>query len=116
TKGIVIRTMDMKRYDQEAEMAHEVYNTAWDDNWGFVPMTKKEFMHLAKDLKQIIDPNLVLVAEKDGKMIGFAISIPDINQILIKVKRGRLFPTGIFKLITGQKKITNLRVVILGVV
>lgn len=116
TKGIIIRTMDVKRYDEEAEMAHEVYNIAWSDNWGFVPMTKKEFMHLAKDLKQILDPNLVLVAEKDGKMIGFSISIPDLNQILINVKRGRLLPTGIFKLIFGRKKITNMRVVILGVI
>ncbi|MGZ3884985.1 MAG: hypothetical protein ACXVPQ_09475 [Bacteroidia bacterium] len=115
-KGITIRTMDLKRYDQEAENAHAVYNIAWDDNWGFVPMTRNEFMHLAKDLKQIIDPNLVFVAEKDGKMIGFSISIPDLNQILINVKRGRLLPTGIFKLIFGQKKITNMRVVILGVI
>ena len=70
-------------------------------------MTEAEFRYLAKDLKMILDKDFCLVAEHNGKMIGFALAIPDINQILIKIKKGRLLPTGIFKLLLGKKKIQN---------
>jgi GNAT superfamily N-acetyltransferase len=64
----------------------------------------------------ILNPDFCLVAEQEGKLVGFALGIPDINQILIKIKRGRLFPTGIFKLLFGLKKVTGLRVLCLGVI
>jgi GNAT superfamily N-acetyltransferase len=79
-------------------------------------MTENEFNYLAKDLKMILDPDFCLVAEKDNKLVGFILGIPDINQILIKIKKGRLLPTGIFKLLFGKKNIKNLRVLTLGVV
>ena len=79
-------------------------------------MTEKEFRYLAKDLKMILDKDFCLLAEHNGKMIGFSLAIPDINQVLIKIKRGRLFPTGIFKLLLGLKKINYVRVLALGVV
>lgn len=116
TKGITIRPISMKKYNEEAEAASHVYNAAWDKNLGFVPMTKNEFLHLCKDMKMIVDPDLCLVAEHDGKMIGFAFAIPNINQILQTIKRGRLLPFGIFKLIFGLKKINNIRIVVLGVI
>ncbi len=116
TKGITIRPIKMKIYNQEAEAASHVYNAAWDKNLGFVPMTKNEFLHLCKDMKMIIDPELCLVAEHEGKMIGFAFAIPNVNQILQKIKRGRLLPFGIFKLLFGLKKINNIRIVVLGVI
>jgi len=78
-------------------------------------MTEDEFKYLAKDLKMILDKDFCLVAEKEGKVIGFALAIPDINQVLIKIKRGRLLPTGIFKLLLGLKKINYVRVIALGV-
>ena len=81
----------------------------------FVPMTDKEFKYLAKDLKMLLDKDFCLLAEHNGKVMGFALAIPDINQILIKIKRGRLFPTGIFKLLLGIKKINYVRVLALGV-
>ncbi|TDE11307.1 hypothetical protein [Dyadobacter psychrotolerans] len=114
--GIVIRQVNMKDFAGEVKKIREVYNTAWDKNLGFVPMTDKEFDYLAKDLKMILDPKFCLVAEKDGKLVGFALGIPDINQILIKIKRGRLLPTGIFKLLLNKKKITRIRVLTLGVI
>jgi ASC-1-like (ASCH) protein len=116
SKGISIRTIDMKNFEQEAQSAVEVYNAAWDKNWGFIPMTKNEFMHLAKEMKSIMDPELCFVAEHNGKMIGFSLTVPDINQVLRTVKRGRLLPFGIFKLLFNRKKINKARVVVLGVV
>jgi GNAT superfamily N-acetyltransferase len=114
--GIVIRSIDLKKFKEEVVKIREVYNSAWDKNLGFVPMTENEFNYLAKDLKMILDPDFCLVAEKDNKLVGFILGIPDINQILIKIKKGRLLPTGIFKLLFGKKNIKNLRVLTLGVV
>ena len=113
--GITIRKVNLKKFKEEVVKIRDVYNSAWDKNLGFVPMTDKEFDYLANDLKLILDPNFCLVAEKDGKFVGFALGIPDINQILIKIKRGRLLPTGIFKLLLQKKNITRLRVLTLGV-
>ena len=116
TKGITIRIVNMKKFNEEAEQAHLVFNSAWDKNLGFVPMTKNEFMHLCKDMKTIMDPDLCYVAEHEGKIIGFCFSFPDINQVLKDVKRGRLLPTGIFKLLFNRGKIDKMRVVVLGVI
>ncbi|TDX01671.1 GNAT family N-acetyltransferase [Dinghuibacter silviterrae] len=114
--GITIRPVRVKDFAKEAAALREVYNKAWDKNLGFVPMTENEFNYLAKDLKMLLDPKLCLLAEHEGKVVGFALAIPDINQILIKVRRGRLLPFGIIKLLTGMKKIKSIRVLALGVV
>jgi len=113
--GIILREINLKDFKNEAEKIKKVYNKAWDKNLGFVPMTDDEFMHTAKDLKMIVDPRYCILAEKDNEVIGFALGIPNINEIQIKIKRGRLFPTGIFKLLFGRKKIKSLRVLMLGV-
>ncbi|AKD04223.1 hypothetical protein POKO110462_20015 [Pontibacter korlensis] len=115
-KDIVIRPINLKKYKEEAEKLREVYNAAWDKNSGFVPMTPKEFEHMAKDLKLILDPDFCLVAEHRGKIVGFSLAIPDVNQILKKIKRGRLLPTGIFKLLLQRKKINAVRIIALGVI
>ncbi|WP_315823922.1 hypothetical protein [Paraflavitalea speifideaquila] len=114
-KEITIRTVNKKDLANEALKVKEVYNAAWDNNLGFVPMTDKEFSYLAKDLKLVLDDQLCLIAEHQGKQVGFALAIPDINQALIKVRRGRLLPTGIFKLLLRMKKINRVRVLALGV-
>ncbi len=114
--SIVIRKIDMKNFSKEVQAIKEVYNKAWDKNLGFVSMTDKEFDYTAKDLKLIMDPDFCLIAEQNGKIIGFSLSIPDINQILKKIKRGRLLPFGIFKLLLLRKKIKGLRIMLLGVV
>lgn len=115
-KGITIRSINVKDFKNEVRKAREIYNSAWDKNMGFVPMTENEFTYLAKEMKNILNPDFCLVAEHQGKMVGFALAIPDINQILIKIKRGRLLPAGIFKLLFGLKKVNYYRVIILGVI
>ncbi|SDM62140.1 hypothetical protein SAMN05421813_11745 [Daejeonella rubra] len=114
--NIVIRKINLKNFKQEAEAIRKVYNKAWDKNLGFVPMTDKEFDYTAKDLKLILDPDFCLLAEKDGEIVGFSLAIPDINQVLIKIKRGRLFPTGLVKLLLNKRKINGIRILLLGVV
>ncbi len=114
-KNIMIRPISLKNFKREVASLLEVYNNAWDKNLGFVPMTKEEFEYLAKDLKLILDPDFCVVAEHEGKVVGFSLSIPDINKVLIKIKRGRLLPTGIIKLLTMRKKIKSIRVIALGV-
>lgn len=115
-RNIIIRQINMKDFKNETIKIKEVYNAAWDKNMGFVPMTENEFKYLAKDLKMILDPGFCLVAEHEGKFVGFALAIPNINQILRKVKKGRLLPTGLFKILLGRKKINEVRVLALGVI
>ena len=115
TGGIRIRPIDMKNFQAEVERVWEIYNSAWERNWGFVPMTREEFLLMGKEMKQILKPELVLIGEKEGRMVGFALTLPDINQAL-KPAGGRLFPTGLLKILYHQRLVKSLRVIALGVV
>ncbi len=114
-RGITIREINMKDFANEVEKVKVIYNAAWDKNWGFVPMTDDEFKHMGKDMKMILDKDFAYVAEENGRMIGFSLTIPNVNEIFATIKRGRLFPTGIFKLLLNKSKITSVRVITLGV-
>ncbi|MFM2359377.1 MAG: hypothetical protein RLY16_1370, partial [Bacteroidota bacterium] len=114
-RGITVRPINLKDFKNEVEKILKVYNAAWAKNTGFVPMTDAEFKYLAKDLKMILDKDFCSLAEKNGEVIGFALAIPDINQVLKTIKRGRLFPFGIFKLLFGLKKVDYVRVLALGI-
>ncbi len=81
----------------------EVYNSAWEKNWAFVPLTDEELVSYAKELKPILDENWAWVAEKDGEVIGAALSLPDYNQILRKVN-GRLLPIGWLHFLRARKR------------
>lgn len=115
-RNIIIRKINMKDFQNEADKIKKVYNSAWDKNLGFYPMTDKEFNYTAKDLKMILDPNFCIVAEHEGEIVGFALALPNINEVLKKIKRGRLFPTGIFKLLAGKNKVKSMRIIMLGVI
>ncbi|MGB4960396.1 MAG: GNAT family N-acetyltransferase, partial [Saprospiraceae bacterium] len=116
SKGITIRNVNLKDIDNEAKKIKKVYNAAWDENWGFVPFTDAEFEYLKNDLKMLLDPRFAYMAEKDGEAIGFGLTLPDINEVLIKNKRGKLFPFGIFRLLWGKNKTKYVRILALGVV
>ena len=119
-RKITLRSINLKDFEREVERMKEIYNSAWERNWGFVPMTDKEFTHMAKDLrekvigKSVIDPDLVLIAEVKGEPVGFSLALPDINQALKKVN-GRLFPFGLLKLRWYMRKIDAMRLITLGV-
>jgi hypothetical protein len=113
-RGVEIRPLNMKRFQQEVDALKEVYNAAWTKNWGFVPMTDHEFQHLAKDFKPIVDPHLIFIAEANGEPIGFALTLPDLNQVLAHIPDGRLFPFGLFKFLWYKRKISRVRLMALG--
>jgi hypothetical protein len=112
---VSFRTLKVKNIKDEIKLIKEVYNNAWSPNWGFVPFTDAEIDHIAGDLKDIADEDLLFLAEKDGKPIGFCLTLPNINEILDRIPNGKLFPTGIFKLLFGIKKIKSVRTVIMGI-
>jgi GNAT superfamily N-acetyltransferase len=115
TNHVAIRPLRMKSFDQDVEIVWNLYNSAWSRNWGFVPMTREEFLHEAAEMKQILKPDLALVGEVDGRAVGFAQALPDIN-IALKHAGGRLFPLGLFKILYHQRLIRNIRVILLGVI
>lgn len=101
--GLTLRTLDMSRFDDEAQTLLDIYNEAWSDNWGHVPMTRAEFRQLAREMKQIVDPNLVFILEDEGTPVAFSIALPDLNQALRHVRNGRLFPFGLVQLLARAK-------------
>jgi len=115
TRGITIRTVVLKNWKNEVPVIRELYKAAWDKNWGFVPPTDAEFDHLADSLKMILVPEMVFLAEKDGKGIGFFLGVPNINEIMIKQKRGRILPFGAIRLLMNKRKTKILRIILLGV-
>lgn len=113
-RGIVVRKINMRHFQEELDKFLPVYNASWAENTGFVPMTEAEVRQIAKDLRPIIDPDLVFFAEKDGQTIGVSLTVPNINEILIRLKRGRLFPFGVFRLLFGLRNIRTARIIALG--
>jgi hypothetical protein len=113
-EGIAIRNMSKRDMAGEVRRFMDVYNEAWGDNWGFVPITDAEVEFQAKNLKQVIDEDWAYMAEKDGEVVGAALTLPDINQVMAKLN-GRLLPFGWLKFLLGKRKIDQLRVFALGV-
>lgn len=113
-EGVVFRSLDLKNFDREVEIIRDLYSRGWSRNWGAVPMTKEEFDYAAKDLRQIVNPDLVIIAEVRGTPVGFALSLPDLNMVLKDNKKGYLIP-GVIRLLLHKKRINVVRIVILGV-
>jgi GNAT superfamily N-acetyltransferase len=112
---VKIRNLNLKDFDREVERGWKVYNSAWSRNWGFVPLTKEEFEHIAYGLKAFLDPDLVFVAEVDGEPVGLSVTLPDLNIPLHKMN-GRLFPLGWLKFFWYRRKIDTARFFMMGVV
>src|SRR3712207_4087317 len=113
-EDLVVRPVDMRRWDEELARVKKLYNRAWERNWGFVRYTEAEFDELAKEFKMILDPELVALAEVGGELAGITVLIPDANQVFKKM-RGRLLPFGLFYLLRRNRIIDRVRLPILGV-
>lgn len=111
---LTFRSLNMKNFDKDVLLIKELYNRAWEKNWGAVPMTGAEIDAMAADLKPVIVPDLVIFAEAKGKPIGFALSMPDINIALKYNKKGRLLP-GLVRLFLHKKEVNIVRIIALGV-
>jgi hypothetical protein len=92
----------------------KVYNSAWERNWGFIPLTDEEILYLGERLKQIAVPELTLIAEDNGEPVGFLGLLPDFNHVLRHMK-GKLNPLTILKALYYSRKITDLRLLLLGI-
>ncbi|RJP82253.1 MAG: N-acetyltransferase [Candidatus Zixiibacteriota bacterium] len=112
---VTVRPIEVKHLRHEIERVRAIYNSAWSKNWGFVPMTSAEFDHIARDMKQILDPALAVIVEAGDKPIGFSLALPDVN-VALKHARGRLFPFGIIKVLRAAKHIHHARVLTMGVI
>lgn len=112
--GLTIRPIDMADFPAEVGRIRELYGAAWQHNWGAVPLTREEFDLLAKQMKPLIEPELVLFAEAGGRPVGFALTLPDYNQVLKGNRSGRLLP-GLLRLFFLRKSISRVRILVLGV-
>ena len=110
---VTIRSINMKKFESEVAIISGIYNRSWEKNWGFVPMTDLEIGHMAKELRPVVDPDLIYFAEKAGEVIGFSMSLPDVYPALRKAN-GRLFPLGLLKLLWYARKAEWVRVLTLG--
>lgn len=114
--GATVRPLNWKDYDAEVARMVAIFNDAWADNWGFIPMDEAEVAHLAKELKPLIDRRLVYFAEADGEAFAFIVCLPNLNEAIADLD-GRLLPFGWAKLLWRLKVrgVTSGRVLLMGV-
>jgi GNAT superfamily N-acetyltransferase len=117
-EGVRVRSVNMKDFEGEVRRIKDIYNAAWEKNWGFVPMTEAEFDHMARDMKALVVPELLLLAEVGGQPVAFSMTLPDAN-VALKAANGRLtscgLPIGLVKLLLASRRIKRLRLVTLGI-
>lgn len=113
--GVKIRKLSKKNLSEEIKYVKNIYNAAWEANWGHVPFTEREIDQLGQDLKLLADEDLMLFAEMDGKVVGKGLAIPDFYYVQQQMN-GRLFPFNFIKLFTQRKHIKWVRVLTLGVI
>jgi hypothetical protein len=113
-RGVTVRPIEKKNFAREMMAFKEVYNSAWAENWGFVPLTDEEIGYKAALLKTIVVPDLTLIAEADGETVGFLGLLPDMNQVL-RHMRGKINPITILKALYHSRKVRDLRLLLLGI-
>ena len=114
-EGVILREMDMSRYDEEVKALTEILNDAWSGNWGFVKTTEAETAQLGKSLKDVLDKRLILFAEIDGEVAGFIVLLPNVNEA-IEGLNGKLLPFGWAKLLWRLKikRVKSIRIPLMG--
>jgi GNAT superfamily N-acetyltransferase len=112
--GVVVRPFEMKHFDRDMGYIKRIYNAAWEKNWGFVPMTDAEMEQIARMLKPLAVPELILFAEVEGRPVAVSVTIPDYNEVL-KHLNGSLGLTGLAKFAYYRRRVRGLRALIFGV-
>jgi hypothetical protein len=110
-----VRPLNMKEFDSEMRRAKEVYNSAWEKNWGFVPWTDEEFYWQCKKLKPLVVRQLVLLAFVKDKPIGILIAVPDYNRVMKKLN-GKLGPVELIKFLWYKNKLHSIRIMVMGMI
>lgn len=111
---VTIRPLNLRDAPAEAARMELVFAEAWRDNWGAQPITRAEFLHYARDYRLFLDPELVLFAERDGEPLGMMVAIPNMNELVRRIG-GRLWPTGWWTLLTQRRRVSSVRLFLLGV-
>jgi len=114
-KGITFRNIDISKFEDEVKIFKQVYNHAWEKNWGFIPLTEEEIEHIARNFKSIIDPAFIIFAFDGDKPVGALWALPDYN-VVIKKLNGKMGPLEILKFLLLKRKIRHARVMTAGVV
>src|SRR5688500_13577754 len=112
---LTFRDLQPSRFWDEVELCWQIYNSAWEKNWGFVPMSRDEFLHMAGSLKPLLIPEFAFLAEVNGVPAGFMLSAPDFNLVFKRIRNGRLFPFGLGKILLGKSRLRTGRVLALGI-
>lgn len=112
---LTFRDLEPRRFWSEVELCWEIYNSAWERNWGFVPMTRDEFLHMARSLKPLLIPQFAFLADVKGAPAGFMLATPDFNRIFKRIPNGRLLPFGAAKILFGKSSVRTGRVIALGI-
>ena len=113
---VVIRSIDMRRYREEIALIASIFNDAWADNWGFTALTEAEIEAMGDEMKPILDPDLVKIAEVRGEPVAFIVLLPNVNEAIADLG-GRLLPFGWLKLLWRLKVpgVRTGRVLLMGV-
>jgi len=111
---IAIRNVDLGNFEREVALLHDIYDDAWEHNWGHVKMEREEFEYLASGFRSFLDPRFCFVVEVDGKAAALSVSLPDMNQV-VKKMNGGLLPFGWLHYLRGKRRVDRLRVFMLGV-
>ena len=114
-KGITLRRLNLRKIDEEAEIIRQIYNTAWAENWGFVPMSQKDMTDTVKELKPFLRPEGTCVIEENGVAAGFYICIPNMNRVLRVLNGSLKNPWRLLKALWTWKHIKDARLIMLGV-
>jgi hypothetical protein len=109
-----LRPINLRQLDRELTIVKEVYNQAWSRNWGFVPLTEAEIDDMARNLKPLLVPDLVVFAFCGEEPVGFSVAIPDYNEVLKRLN-GKIGLMGSLKFLYYSRKIHKIRVMLLGV-
>ena len=115
--GLITRSADLENFDDEVALIKELYNAAWERNWGFVPVSDAEFDALAGELKDLVNPDLVRIASIDDEPVGFILTVPDWNPVLKDIG-GALWrhPIKLIRhlLFTKYDSLEGIRLILLG--
>jgi GNAT superfamily N-acetyltransferase len=113
-RGVRIRPVDLRAFEADLELIRQIYNDAWQHNWGFIPLTEAEMAFTARQIRPLVVPDLALLAEAGGEPVGFFLCLPDYNQVLRRLK-GRLGPLGLLKALWFARRITDMRAMVFGI-
>ena len=114
--NINLRRLNLQKIDEEAEIIRTIYNKAWAENWGFVPLEKQEMADVVRELKPFIRLEGTCVLEEDGVPAGFYICIPNMNRVLSILRGSLKNPLRVLKALWTWRKIKDARLLMLGVI